>query len=25
VYRGEEWPVSDNWKPGDEPIKPWKN
>lgn len=24
VYRGEEWPVSDDWKPGDQPIKPWK-
>jgi hypothetical protein len=24
VYHGEDWPVSDNWKPGDKPVKPWE-
>jgi len=24
VYRGEDWPVPDDWEPGDQPIKPWE-
>lgn len=23
VHRGEEWPVPDDWQPGDPPVKPW--
>lgn len=26
VFTGEEeWPVPDDWKPGDPPVKPWEN
>ena len=23
IYRGQEWPVSDDWAPGDKPVRPW--
>lgn len=24
TYKGQEWPVPDDWKPGDPELKPWK-
>lgn len=25
VYKGQKWPIPDDWKPGDTPVTPWRN